>query len=476
MRRLAWLVVCVVGCARSSTDSVREGSAVAAPAIVEVTERWSASIVLGANIRDFVVRFTPGAKTTATLEGLTAEPLPLADVTLSADRIAFTLEKPNAPRETWEHYQLARTGDSATGTGTVAGSTLQIAMVKLGRLDAPRSAFSRPQTPKPPFPYATREVVVTAPDGGALAGTLTLPTAAAAAPAVLLWSGSGQQDRDETIFGHKPFLLVADRLTRAGFVVLRLDDRGTGKSTGAVGTLHTEIADAGAAIELLRSQKEVDPKRVGMIVHSTGGMVGPNVALAHPLAFLVSLAGVAIPGRDLVLLQQQIAAKAAGTTVPPEQAALQKAIGEAALGGADKVKAVLTAAVTAQLEKVLGRAPTPAEVTQAIAQPLAQATNPWALSYFTIDPRTAWKKLSLPVLLVVGELDTQVPANETIAALEGAHANKAAVTTRRLPGLNHLFQHAKTGGTEEYVMLEETFDPATLDLITTWLVERAKTP
>ncbi len=475
MRTVALLAACALGCGKQA-DVPTKGSASTsgAPAPVEATERWSASIVLGANIRDFVVRFSPGAKTTAALEGLSREPLPLANVTLTKDRIAFTLEKPKAPKQTWEYYDLVRTGDRARGSGTIAGAALPIAMVKLAADEAPRSAFARPQTPKAPFPYDAREVVVDAPDGGKLAGTLTLPKSTAPAPAVLLWSGSGQQDRDETIYGHKPYLIIADRLTRAGFAVLRLDDRAAGSTTGKVGTLHTEIDDAGAAIEFLKTQKEVDPKRLGMVVHSTGGMVGPNVALAHPVAFIVSLAGVAIPGRDLVLLQQQIAATAMGVAVPPEQAAIQKAIGEAALEGPDKVKKVMTEAVVAQMQKVLGRAPTPEEIEQALAQPLAEATAPWTISYFTIDPRVAWKKLSIPVLLVVGDLDTQVPADPTIAALEGAHAKKAQVTTKKLPGLNHLFQHAKTGMTDEYLEIEESFDPAALELITAWLVERAK--
>jgi pimeloyl-ACP methyl ester carboxylesterase len=465
-------VVCAFGCSKNPTEAPQVGSA-AVPAPKDTSERWSASIVLGANIRDFVVRFDHGATTTAALEGLTKEPLPLADVTLEADRIAFTLEKPKAPKETWEHYTLTRARDKASGTGIVAGTTLRIAMVKLGPTEAPHSAFPRPQTPKPPFPYSSREVIVEAPDGGKLAGTLTLPSITPA-PAVLLWSGSGQQDRDETIFGHKPFLIIADRLTRAGFAVLRLDDRGTGTTVGALGTLRTEIADAGAAFDFLTKQKEVDVKRAGMIVHSTGGMVGPNVALAHPVSFIVSLAGVAIPGRDLVLLQQQVAAKAAGATVPPEQVAQQKAIGEATLGGPEKVKKVLSDLASTQLAKSLGHDPTPEEIEQAIAQPLAEVTQPWTLSYFTIDPREAWRKLSIPVLLVVGDLDTQVPAGPTIAALLGAHAKTSAVTAKKLPGLNHLFQHAKTGLTDEYLEIEESFDPAALGIITTWLVDVAK--
>jgi pimeloyl-ACP methyl ester carboxylesterase len=206
-----------------------------------------------------------------------------------------------------------------------------------------------------------------------------------------------------------------------------------------------------------------------MIGHSTGGMVAPYVALVRPVSFIVSLAGVAISGRELVPLQQQIAAKAAGITISPEQVALQKALGEAALEGPDKIKKVLREVVGAQMTKLSRRKPTQEEVDAAIAEPLAQATHPWTISYFTIDPREAWKKLSIPVLLVVGELDTQVPADVTIAALESSHAQKSAVTSRKLPGLNHLFQNARTGHIDEYVEITESFDAKTLDIITTWL-------
>jgi pimeloyl-ACP methyl ester carboxylesterase len=456
------IALCLAACNKKSEEpaaKITEAPKVAAG------ERWAATLVVGANLKDFVVAFANG---TAAFEGLTKDPLPLADVTLAPDRLAFTLKKSQGS----EVYALARTGDTAKGEVKIGAHTLQIRMVKLADGEAPHSAYPRPQTPRPPFPYEQREVVIDAPDGGKLAGTLTLPKGVAHAPAVLFWSGSGQQDRDETIFGHKPYLILSDRLTRAGLATLRLDDRGTGKTTGAVGTLDTEIADAGAAMDFLAKQPEVDPKKLGMIAHSTGGMVAPNVALAHPVAFVVSLAGVAVPGRELVLLQQQAMANATGTTVPPEQVALQKKLGEASLKGADEVKRVLVEVAGPQLEKALGHKPTQDEIDKAIAKPLADVIQPWALSFFRIDPRDAWKKLTIPVLLVVGDHDTQVPADATIAALTGAHGKPDAVTTKKLPGLNHLFQHAKTGLTDEYVEIDESFDPATLEIIATWLAAR----
>ena len=455
------------------------GSAAPAPAPpvappIAMKERWATSIAAGPRIIDFVVAFeSAGPAWTARLEGVTKEPLPLAAVTLTADRIAFTLEKPANPAAN-EVYELRRTGDLAAGTSTIGGARIPARMVKLADGAEPRSAYERPQTPKGPFPYMTREVEIAAPDGGTLAGTLTLPEKRAPGAAVLFWSGSGQQDRDENIYGHRSYFVIADRLTRAGFVTLRLDDRGTGKTKGALGTLYSEIDDAAAAIAWLKTQREVDSKRVGMIAHSTGGMVAPNVALKQPLAFIVSLAGVAIPGRELVLLQQDIAAEKAGVKLPAEQRALQKAIGEAAIKSPADVKKLLVDAVTKQYQAAAGRPPSPEELEASIARPLAEATNPWAVSYFKIDPRAAWKRLKVPTLLVVGDLDTQVPADATIQALRKAHGKKAVLTTKKIAGVNHLFQHAKTGLTDEYIEIDETFDPGTLDTITTWLAEQAK--
>ena len=438
-------------------------------------ERWAASIAAGAKLIDFVVVFEKkGDAWTAQLEGVTKTPLPLAKVELTADHIAYTLEKPANPAAN-EVYDLKRAGDVAEGTSTIGGGQIPAKMVKLADGAEPHSAYDRPQTPKGPFPYDTRDVEVPAPDGGTLAGTLTLPKGATApVAAVLLWSGSGQQDRDESIYGHHSFLLVADKLTRAGIATVRFDDRGTGKTKGAIGTLYTEIDDAGAAIDWLKTQKEIDPKRVGMIGHSTGGMVVANVALKHPLAFIVSLAGVAVTGRELVILQADIAAqKAGGTGMPPEARAIQKAIGEAAIKNPDEVKKILTDAVTKQYEAA-GRKPTPEEIEGLIAKPVAEATNPWTVSYFKIDPRDAWKKLTVPTLLVVGDLDTQVPADVTIEALTKSHAKPEVVTTKKVPGLNHLFQHAKTGLSDEYIHIDETFDTATLDAIASWVTEHSK--
>lgn len=449
-------------------------------------ERWSATIVLPTENRDVVVAFEKKELTSpwsASLElpGTSAGPIPLADVVLDATHVGFTIEKKALPKEAWEVYTLERADGAgeARGTLVLGGQKFIVRMVRLADGEAPHTAFKRPQTPEPPYPYPTREVVVDAPDGAKLAGTLTIPAGAGPFPVALLWSGSGQEDRDETVFGHKPWLVLADRLARAGIAALRLDDRGAGKTTGAVGSLDTEIADATAAIEFLKKQPDLDPKRVGMIGHSTGGMVLPNVAVkTGDLAFLVSLAGVAIPGAELVPLQIAIEGKIrkAPDADLKEAIAAQKKVGAAVAKGEAAVKAVFTELFKPAMKAALGRDPTPAELDAAIAPKVAEVMAPWPKSYFTVDPRIAWKKVTAPTLVLVGDKDTQVPADVTLQAVAGAISKKSLLTSEKLPGLNHLFQHAETGLADEYATIDETLDPAVLGRISDWIAAQTKRP
>lgn len=458
------------------TAAKATADAAPAPAAKATPERWAATVVAGATLIDFVVVFTDP---TATLE-VGGKSLPLADVTHATDSLAFTVQKPGLGEDKWEHYTLARQGDVAVGTSKIGAFEAPAKMVKLGADEAPHSAFARPQEAAlaRPFPYEERELVIDAPDGGKLAGTLTVPAVGKAPfPVVLLLSGSGQQDRDETIFGHKPYLLVSDALTRAGFATYRFDDRGTGKTVGAPVSLDTEIADAGAVIDALKKQRDVvDPKRVGVMGHSAGGVVAPLAAVKHPVAFVVLLAGTTLPGSAYAAYQTEHALRAAGATEAQvkEQQAAQAKMAAAIVKGKAAVEAALTELVTPQLAKALGHAPTKEEVASAIAKPLAQSTDPWTVSYFKLDPRVAWAKLAVPVLLVVGDKDTQVPADLTIAGLVDATKGRKTVTTKKLAGLNHLFQHARTGEVDEYLQIDETMSPDVLALLVDWLSTQAK--
>ena len=345
----------------------------------------------------------------------------------------------------------------------------------------------RPQTPKPPFPYAEREALYENPaDMSKLGGTLTIPRARGRHPAVLLITGSGPQDRDETIFGHKPFKVIADRLTRAGFVVLRVDDRGVGKSTGdPKATIEVQTTDVAAGVAYLRKQPEVDPKKVGLLGHSVGGIIAPMVAAdgKQKIAFVVSLAGPGVKGSVLSPMQIQAILLAQGKIPPAEikkLVALQKkAQAMAFKGKADKAK------ITKLLAEAhaIGMKYAPEEhrklatkeviAAQGQAQ-LATMASPWFISFMKLDPTRHWRKVKCPVLVLIGEKDLQVPAAANLKPVVKAlkRARNRDVTTHKLPGLNHLFQKARTGLIKEYAQLDETFDEATLTLISAWMKKR----
>lgn len=346
--------------------------------------------------------------------------------------------------------------------------------------EEPRPALARPQAPKPPFPYTEREVAIDAPEAGKLAGTLTLPPGQGPFPAALLISGSGQQDRDETIFGHRPFRLLADRLAREGIAVLRTDDRGTGTTTGAAGTLETDFGDARAAFEWLAKQPEIDPKRVGMIGHSVGGLIAPTVAArTGKVAFVVALAGPGVTGVEIVAAQLEALLIASGIPAAAAKriADAQRTVGAAiAKGDPKQLRAVLKASFVESANALGHPVPDDATLEKLVDAKLPETANPWVVSLFKSDAPATWRKVKCPVLAINGDKDLQVPADANLAGIAAAlkAGGNRDVTTKKLPGLNHLFQHAATGQIEEYGTIEETFDPATLDLIAAWVVEKTK--
>jgi uncharacterized protein len=448
----------------------------------ELRETWAGSIAVPGELVHVVVSFVKRDDAwTATLAipGTEITELALTDVALEADAIRFTLHKPAAPQAN-EIYQFRRDGDQAEGLMAMAGQRFFARLVKVGEGEPPRPAIARPQTPQPPYPYTEREVTIEAPADGVLAGTLAIPSGTGPFPAVLLISGSGQQDRDSTIFGHKPFRVIADKLAREGFVVLRTDDRAAGQTKGELGSLETDIGDARAAFEWLTKQAEVDAKRVGLIGHSVGGYIAPAVAArTQKVAFIVALAGLGVPGAELIPLQLEalmIAAKLPEPAIARIVAA-QRKVGAAIVKGDPK-------AIRAALEQSLVEAaaatgqPRPDDATLAalVEQKLAETSNPWVVSLFKADPGPVWRKVKAPVLALIGDKDLQVPAAinlaKTAAALR-AGGNRD-VTTRTLAGLNHLFQRAETGMIEEYAVIEQTFDPEALDEIAAWLRDRTK--
>lgn len=332
------------------------------------------------------------------------------------------------------------------------------------------AADSRPQTPKPPFPYAAVEVGFDSAPGVRLAGTLTLPPGSGPFPVAVLIHGSGQHDRDETIFGHKPFLVLADSLTRRGIAVLRYDKRGVGGSSGRPlsATVADYAQDAKGAVAFLRGRREIKAGRIGLIGHSEGATVAPMVAAEDPgIAFVVMMAGVGVPGDQALLAQNRAILKAAGGTDAQMDAAEQ-----ANRKVYDIVKSdAPDAEVVEKLNATLTSLGLSADRARASA---AQISAPYFRWFFRYDPQPTLRKLRCPVLAIDGSKDVQVVARQNLPAIRTALKDDPDATVLELPGLNHLFQVADTGGPDEYGRIQETITPSVLKLIGDWVVERSK--
>jgi pimeloyl-ACP methyl ester carboxylesterase len=358
--------------------------------------------------------------------------------------------------------------DKMAGTWSQRGMTFPL---DLERVDKP-AEVRRPQEPKPPFPYLAEEVTVPNTKAGiTLAGTLTLPKGAGPFPAALLITGSGPENRDEAIFGHKPFLVLADSLTRRGIAVLRLDDRGVGKSTGdfAKALEGDFVEDALAAVSYLRTRKEVDPKRIGLIGHSEGALIAARAATESPdVAFVVMLEGPGVPCDQILYRQAALMLEAAGAG--KEAVAAKHAEQE-------QIFAILRKerdddAAAKQILEVLKRfepAGTPEKALEAYAK---NVVTPWFRRFIDLDPRITLKKVKCPVLAVGGSRDLQVPPEENLKAIEEAlkAGGNTRVTIKELPGLNHLLQTAETGLPAEYSTIEETMAPEALKLVGDWIL------
>ncbi len=430
---------------------------------------------------DFIVVFKPGPERgqyTATIDipVQMAKGLPLIDVVLSDTDMRFTIAPPAGAV-----FELTRTADAKTATGELKqhGMTFPAHMQRITEEEAKSVGPPRPQTPKPPFPYTQRDVTYeNSKDSTKLAGTLTIPEGAGPHPAVLLITGSGPQDRDETIFGHKPFFVIADHLTRHGIAVLRVDDRGVGGSTGAKPDVTTAdfATDVEAGVAFLKHQPEIDPRRIGLLGHSEGGEIAPLVAAeSHDVACIVLLSGPGLPGSELLILQNEALLKAAGASpeVIKRHTDAHRAVHECVARKADEdtLRKAVQELVTIQLSASGGPDPTPEQIDSATKLGMAQFTSNWLRWFLTHDPRETLRKVKCPVLALGGSLDLQVPPKENLPEIEKAlkAGGNTDATTKELPGLNHLFQEAKTGQVAEYATIDQTFSPTALDVLTIWL-------
>ncbi|MDB5733864.1 MAG: alpha/beta hydrolase [Alphaproteobacteria bacterium] len=364
---------------------------------------------------------------------------------------------------------LSKDGKSLDGTWTQVTATPLSFTRRAAGATGPATR-RRPQEPKPPFPYHSEAVTFAGPGSVTLAGTLTMPDGAGPFPAVVLVQGSGPHDRDETLMGHKPFLVLADALTRRSIAVLRTDKRGVGKSTGdyAGATSNDFAADADASVAYLKSLKSINAKKIGLIGHSEGGLIAPMVAAKdRSVAFIVLLAGPGLKGANIMRMQRRLIGQAMGAT--PQALDQSEAMAEKLSNIAIAAKDSDTARM--QMMDTLSAAGVPTERAIATA---GQLSAPWFRFFLSYDPVPTLKQVTCPVLALNGSLDLQVPPKEDLAAIKAALVGNRDVTVEELPGLNHLFQTAKTGAPGEYGEIEETMSPAALAVVGDWIVQRTR--
>ena len=371
---------------------------------------------------------------------------------------------------------LESKGQTLTGTWVQGGQSMPLVLTRRAAGQA-AAVLKRPQTPVKPYPYREEEVTFEEPGSHVkLAGTLTLPEGAGPFPAVVLVSGSGPNTRNEPILGHQLFLVLADHLTRHGIAVLRYDKRGTGTSTGDYAKATTEdfAHDADAAAAWLRARKEIDPAKVGLIGHSEGGLIVPMVAVADPkVDFIVMMAGPGVDGAQVLAEQGRLISRAMGMT--DQQVADDSTLREQmiAIVRAEKDPAVAEAKLRALLAANPQMNGQPAAVIDAQIKAM---NNAWFRFFFNYDPAVALRKVRCPVLAINGSKDLQVPPAQSLPAIRAALAHNPDVEVDELPGLNHLFQTAKTGAPGEYGEIEETIAPVALDTMTGWIVRHVGPP
>ncbi|WP_452222907.1 alpha/beta hydrolase family protein [Lacinutrix chionoecetis] len=345
------------------------------------------------------------------------------------------------------------------------------------------NAQNRPQEPKEPFNYTTEDVTFlnTKANNIELSGTLTLPNNIKKPTVAILISGSGPQDRNEALAGHKPFLVLADYLTNNGIAVLRYDDRGTAKSKGDFMSATTLdfATDAEAAVAYLKTRKNIDASKIGLIGHSEGGLIAPIVASNNKdVAYIVLLAGTGVDGKVILETQTRRAAELAGApkVALDENEKLTNIIYGAVQNNDDFES--IKAEISSELKKYKADNPTaqyaPLITDEFIEQQSNAIKSAWLQTFIKTNPQVYLEQTECPVLAINGSKDFQVLADLNLNAIESAleKGGNKDYTIKKLEGLNHLFQTAETGAAQEYATIEETFSPIALAVIKDWILKR----
>ncbi len=465
----------------------------------EIDGTWSQGAAMPLNFRRGGIAMKPAPKPAkpsnidgdwlGTLDTGMAKLRLVLHITNTEDGLTATMDSPDQSVNGLPVNSITRTGaelkfemksiggnyDGTIGTdlGTISGTWTQMGkswpLVLKPLKNKSELELKRPQTPVKPYPYREEEVSYSNPAAKIqLAATLTIPPGKGPFPAVLLMSGSGPHDRDETLMGHKPFLVLADYLTRKGIVVLRADKRGVGKSTGEYSTavMADFASDAEAGVAYLKTRTEVDPHKIGLVGHSEGGIEAPMAAVQDPeVAFIVLMAGTGVRGDELLAEQVQLIEKAGGKNQADvdQDVATQREI----LGLVEKDKDDAT------LEKDLRAIMAGKESDVQIDLQIKLVSSPWFRDLLEYDPVPTLSKVKCPVLAINGEKDLQVPPETNLPPIRKALAaggNKNSEVDE-LPGLNHLFQTAKTGGVGEYSEIEETMSPVAMEKVASWILK-----
>lgn len=441
-------------------------AALQATAAPQLAGQWDGVLSVGGQSLRIVLRVDAAGAAVVDSPDQGASGIPAVGPTLEGGVVRFSVPAVHAA------FEGALSDDGRTITGALTQGAAAMPVVLTRTADAVSIAGpSRPQTPVAPFPYRSEDVTFPNASAGIdLAGTLTLPPGDGPFPAAILITGSGAQDRDETIFNHKPFLVWADALTRRGVAVLRYDDRGVGGSGGGTPAETTAdfATDAAAAMSYLRTRPGIDGDRIGLIGHSEGGLIAPLVAQngGEP-AWIVMLAGTSVTGGDILVEQQRRLATAAGASPAQVESgnARQRALMDAVARNKDDGAAVERETVALLTAEGM----TEAQAKEAV-RPIVSAWYRWFVAH---DPAPALAAVRVPLLAVYGGKDLQVPADQNAPALARILPAAEIVV---LPDVNHLMQTAGTGAPSEYGTIEETIAPEALRTVVDWVASRSGLP
>jgi uncharacterized protein len=449
--------------------------------IKEIEGLWLGSLQIpGGELRlMFNISAKPDGSVNATMDSLDqgVSGIPVDTVTYKDGKLTLGVKSIKGVFE----GTLKEDGKTIEGEWKQAGSVFPLVLHYVDKVPETR----REQDPVKPYSYAEEEVTYENKEAGVkLAGTLTYPESEGPFPAVILISGSGPQNRDEGILGHRPFLVLSDYLTRQGIAVLRVDDRGVGRSTGNFSQATTEdfAEDVLSGVEYLKSRKDIDSSRIGLLGHSEGGLIAPLVAVKSPdIAFIVLMAGPGVTGEEIILSQSELILRAEGAdnkTILRNDALMKNLFSVVKEEKNDTIaREKLRTFLNAELANMSENEKQYSDFSEAdLDSQIQSILSPWMRFFLTYDPVPTLKNVKCPVLAINGEKDLQVSPEENLNAIEETlkAGGNTDYTVKEMPGLNHLFQTAQTGSPSEYAKIEETISPDALELIGNWISEHTR--